>query len=118
MTITELDHLLAIDEAGVIGYDDELAIAERVQEWCDTPVGSVWGDPRWGCSLDQYRHEPLSDDTAAMIESTIAIDLARDLPSINLAAIRVTPTQPDLFAIELGIAQLSQNLVMYHKIKS
>jgi hypothetical protein len=106
----ELDYLLNASEGGVESYGEDIAAISRISEWLDTPQGQVWGSPSWGHTLTQYKHQPMSGDTAAAIENSIAAKLPIDLPDIAISYIRVEPKEIDFWHIAIGIMSISQSL--------
>lgn len=101
--MAEIDFLMAIDAEGVKSYSGVAACAEQLREWLATPVGSVWGKPDWGNKLSQFKHMPISDDTAAMIEAYLIMAMAKDLPNLQTDGIRVIPITVDLYKINIDV---------------
>ena len=100
--MTEIDYLLQLDSAGIVVYEDSSAALCQIKEWADTTIGTVWGDPKWGCPLDKYRHLPVSDDAAGIIESALAMKITEDLPDLSIGAILVTPIDVDTYQIKMA----------------
>ncbi|HHY0551942.1 TPA: hypothetical protein ACVU5P_004261 [Vibrio parahaemolyticus] len=115
--MTEIDYLLTIDADGIVTYDDEAAILAQVTEWADTPIGSVWGAPLWGNPLQRYKHLPVDNDSAGIIESSLAMKLVNDLPNIGLKGIRVTPFSVDEYQIQIAVPKVNELLTLNKKIK-
>lgn len=106
----EIDYLLTINTDGVITYDDDMAAAHQIAEWADTGVGEVWGKPLWGCPWSQYRHLPVDDDSAGIIETSLAMKMATDLPNIPIQGIRVMPGGVDLYNIQIAHSKSNQTV--------
>lgn len=113
---TEIDYLLRIDESGVQLLEGAQAVVNNITEWLDTARGSIYGRPDWGNELAMFRHEPPSETTAIAIENSVIIGLARDIPSLLIAAIRCEPheTELDMYRITVstseGIVETTLNM--------
>ncbi|HBN6266224.1 TPA: hypothetical protein L3N15_004206 [Vibrio parahaemolyticus] len=116
--MTEIDYLLTIDADGIVTYDDEDAVMAQVAEWADTPVGTLWGMPLWGNPIQKYKHLPVDNDTAGIIESSLAMKLVSDLPNISLKGIRVSPVSVDAYQIQIAVPKVSELLTLTKKVVS
>lgn len=103
MTV-ELDYLMTLEESGVVEYEGSAAAANDISEWFATPRGQVYGRPDWGNELVKFRHEPPTEATAIAIENSVVVGIARDMPYVQLAAIRCEPhaTVPDMYLIQIA----------------
>lgn len=83
--MNEIDSLLRVDTGGVIVYEGDAATRyARLDEWFNTPEGSVYGMPGWGNPLGSYKHEPTGGQYLAMLLESKLIDKLRiDLPEIT-----------------------------------
>ncbi|PLR30231.1 hypothetical protein CYR55_22370 [Chimaeribacter californicus] len=85
----EIDHLMTLESNGLKEYGGELqSKAAQLREWLDTPVGSVYGLPGWGCILNQFKHEPTNQaHVQVTIECQLLQKLAEDLPNLKITGI-------------------------------
>lgn len=98
----EIDYLMQIDTQGIVTYEDEMAVFCQITEWLDTEVGDVWGAPNWGCPVKMYMHLPVNEDTAGIIESSLATKIAEDLPNITISAVGAKPLNSDGYHIQFA----------------
>ena len=56
----ELDYLLELDTGGVKKYKGNDAMDSRINEWLDTPEGTVADDPSWGNPFRRFQFDPIS----------------------------------------------------------
>lgn len=95
----EIDPFLASDATGVIlGHGDNAWIM-RLSEWLSTPAGSVYGAPAWGNPLEQFKHEPISEDSSHLlevaVESLVISKLRDDIPGLGLQGIQCNAVSID-----------------------
>lgn len=101
----EIDYLMESNESGVIVWQDANSQLNRIREWLDTPMGTVYGWPDWGNELAQFKHEPTkSDYTAVNIEFAVLTGIARDLPGIVVQQIRCDEAEDEIdeYVITIG----------------
>ena len=106
MDNSEIDYLMRLDESGVIRHDGVNAEFNDVNEWLDTPEGSIYGKANWGHQLERYKHEPtLSPSTARLIEFSIIRKLPQDMPNIVIQSIfcEPHPKEVDRYQIRIGL---------------
>lgn len=91
--MNEIDSLLEVDSAGIITYEgDAAAKYARLQEWFNTPEGSVYGMPGWGNPIVSYKHEPTGWDYLALhLEGKLIEKLRIDLPEVGVMSIYCYP---------------------------
>lgn len=106
----EIDYLLTATIDGVQTFSDDNAALSRVAEWLDTPKGQVWGSPKWGHELTQYRHYPLNGATAAAMENSVSAKLPQDIANLTLSSVKVEPDGVDKWVITIGIQGIKQAL--------
>ena len=95
--IKEANHLFASSPSeDVEKYEDESALADRVEEWLETPQGTMAHHPAWGHNLGQFKHDPLSRDLPVLMEMAIAEKLPIDISDIVLLGIDVDFLDIDL----------------------
>lgn len=99
----EINYLMTANVDGIDTYSDEDAILARVAEWLATPRGSVWGAPKWGNRLAEFRHEPMNATTAAAIENSIATDITADISGLFLTSIKADEYSIDVWKITIWI---------------
>lgn len=113
--IKEANHLIASSaDEDVAKYVGEDAMGDRVQEWLETPEGTMANHPSWGHNLTQFKHDPLSPDLAILMELAIVAKLPRDIPDIILLGIDVTNLDIDLCRVvirhQFGYSATNVNL--------
>lgn len=91
----ELDHFLAVDEAGLLEHEDGQALNNRVSEWLATPEGTVADNPAWGHNLRPFWHDPESPLLVIQIEMAIVRKLPRDVRDVYIHRIGVAFTHKD-----------------------
>lgn len=106
----EIYYKMTANIDGVETFTGGNAKLARVAEWLDTPQGQVWGAPQWGNRLSQYRHNPLNGDTAAAIESHIAMNLPQDIADASITSIRVEPVEMDRWSIRISLSGVATEL--------
>lgn len=106
----EIYYKLSATIDGVVTHSGSEAKLARIAEWLDTPVGAVWGAPHWGNDLSQYRHMPMSGDTAAAIENHIVTKLPLDIADVSMSSIKVTPVTVDRWNVQLAISGAATNI--------
>lgn len=104
---SEIDYLMGLTSTGLKTYSTELdAKAAMLQEWIDTPVGSVYGMPGWGNILSEFKHDPIgSSHVQVALESRLLRKLSEDLPALNIKGILFTGQDFDLGVIEIRIPE-------------
>lgn len=87
----EIDFLMRVTSGGVTTYEDADALIAQLDEWLNTPRGSIYGRPDWGNLFIRYKHQPTDDSTAVIIENEILPVLKRDLPALRIGGLRCDP---------------------------
>jgi hypothetical protein len=100
----EIDRNLSVDEGGLIAPADGMALAERVNEWLDTPEGDLIDLPGWGNRLSRLKFEPPSADLDVMAEMLILEKLPSDVADISVVAASVQFAEIDRMTIEIVFA--------------
>lgn len=108
--LEELDRLMSVDpDQGVSLYHEDRAMMERILEWLETPEGTVADLPAWGHILAPFKHEPVGENLAVIIEMAIIEKLPRDVRDLIVGGIRVEPIEMDMIRIsilfQLGLFQ-------------
>lgn len=98
---SEFHYLMDWGTQGVKNYTGDQAMANKVNEWFDTPRGAIYGNPNWGHQLQKFKHEPHSDTTADDMKSSIVIDIRNDIPDIVIRLIAVVPSGMDTYDVYL-----------------
>lgn len=98
-TIEEFDHLLSGNSAGIATMQDGNALEDRVQEWLETPEGSVSDLPWWGNRLSSIKHEPQGVNLQVMAEMMIAEKLPRDVRNLQMKGILVENMDIDMVRV-------------------
>jgi phage baseplate assembly protein W len=99
----EMDMLFNTNNGGFIVYEGAAAVQHRLENWCATPRGSLFGKPAWGHTLTQFLHEPPTDTLASVIETELVIRLGEDLPEVELQWVRVEPSEEfDAYRLQIG----------------
>ncbi len=88
-------------EQDVEKHADKEALANRIQEWLLTPVGTIADKPHWGHNLGVFKFEPESPDLAIAIEMALTEKLPRDVDDIVLRGVGVEVREIDLFVITI-----------------
>lgn len=93
----EIDHLMTLETNGLKEYGGELqSKASQLREWLDTPVGSVYGRPSWGCILHQFKHQPMDSIREQVnVECRLLQKLSQDLPNLRITGISYVPRTID-----------------------
>ncbi len=100
MAIFDANYLLSsAAEADIRKYTDGAAMSARLQEWLDTPEGSVAHDPSWGHNLTPFKFDPQSKDLAIQIEMSITRKLPLDIEDIQIRGIEVTFLDKDMIKV-------------------
>lgn len=92
MIIEELDHLMGLSAAPqdvLIKYSGPNALNDRIQEWFETPEGTIADMPSWGNTLSALQHEPPSTNLEVVMEARIVKKLAVDC-DVPIYGIRLT----------------------------
>ena len=103
----EIDARMRVDENGIIiaAGEDEVWMA-RLDEWLRTPEGSVYGLPRWGNPMAEFKHEPIGSLASGVIEVAIEARLRNklneDLPGLGIEYIQCTSQGVDLLKISFN----------------
>lgn len=99
----EIDYLMRLNESGVIVHEGEDAAANNVTEWMDTPVGHVYGNPRWGNRFASFRHAPPSEAVEIGLENMIVTDLPRDVAGVVVRGVRCSAsgTEIDIYNVQI-----------------
>ena len=100
--IEEFDHLLSGDPTGLATYQDGRALEDRVQEWLETPEGTVADIPWWGNRLAYLKHEPQGVNLAVQAEMTIAEKLPRDVRNLKMRGVLVENTEIDMVRVVIS----------------
>lgn len=85
----ELDYKLEIDSHGLEVHKEGLAINNNIEEWLDTPEGTVANNPAWGHNLKPLQFEPDGEETSILIEMAISQKLPLDVRGLRIVAVRV-----------------------------
>lgn len=103
--MNEIDALMRTDAGGVVIFEgDNAAALAQLGEWLKTPVGSVWGLPAWGHTINDFLHEPSGNSTEIAIEAALITKLHQDIPNLPLQAIRCSAIEGffDLWKIDFA----------------
>lgn len=100
--IEELDHLMETDSAGIVGYEDEAALSDRIGEWCETPQGTVADLPGWGNRFAYMKHEPPGIDLEIMAEMDVIEKLPVDIKNLVVTGIVIEFREIDLLYIGIN----------------
>ena len=91
MILEEISHLLELSlspQDALAHYWGPDALNDRIQEWFETPEGTVADFPSWGNNLEPFKHEPLSVHLAVVMEAKIIPKLSQDC-GLPVSGIRV-----------------------------
>lgn len=102
--IEELDHLLQTGDAGIVHHEDNAALNDRLQEWLETPEGTVVDLPGWGNRLAYMKHEPPGNHLNIMAEMDIIEKLPRDINNLSVSGILVEFREIDLLWIGINFS--------------
>jgi len=89
--ISEINHLmeLSVSPQNVLSiHTGAEALNERIQEWFETPAGTVANLPSWGNTLAGLKHEPLSTQLEVTMEAAVFKKLSEDC-GFAISGIRV-----------------------------
>jgi len=98
-TIEEFDHLLAGDPTGLATHADGNALEDRIQEWLETPEGTVADMPWWGNRLGAIKHEPQGASLQVMAEMSIVEKLPVDVRNVQVKGVLVENIEIDLVRV-------------------
>lgn len=102
--IEELDHLFKIGDGGIVHYEDNAALNDRLQEWLETPEGTVADLPAWGNRLAYMKHEPPGVHLNIMAEMDIIEKMPRDIDNLSVSGILVEFKEIDLLWIGINFS--------------
>lgn len=100
--IEEIDHLFDTDDSGLARYEDNSALDDRIQEWMETPEGTVADLPGWGNRLAYMKHEPPGDHLNIMAEMDIIEKMPRDINNLVISGVSVEFREIDLLWIGIN----------------
>ena len=114
-SINEADHLFRSSPGEDIKrYEGENSFSDRIEEWFETPMGTMAHHPSWGHNLAQFKHDPQSRDLPILMEMAVAEKLPIDIADIVLKGISVTYLDIDLCKIvvlhQFGYNEANVNL--------
>jgi hypothetical protein len=98
-TIEEFDHLLAGDPAGLATHQDNNALEDRIQEWLETPEGTIADLPWWGNRLGAIKHEPQGVSLQVKAEMSIVEKLPLDVRNVQVKGILVENMEIDMVRV-------------------
>lgn len=98
-TIEEFDHLLSGDPTGLAVHQDGSALEDRIQEWLETPEGTVADMPWWGNKLSSIKHEPQGVNLQVMSEMLIAEKLPSDIRNVQMKGVLVENMDIDMVKV-------------------
>ena len=101
--IEEKSYLLNTSEYGLTLFQDAAALEDRINEWFDTPAGTVADFPSWGHNLTQFKFEPPGIILNSMTEMAIIDKIRYDIPDILVKMINVEFTEIDLLMIRMDV---------------
>lgn len=87
----EIDFLMRVTAGGLSTSSGNDAKLARLDEWLNTPRGSIYGRPNWGNIFTKYKHQPTDESTAVIIENESLPILRVDLPDVRILGIRCDP---------------------------
>ncbi|EIH4659274.1 hypothetical protein B6P79_003803 [Escherichia coli] len=113
----EIDALLKTNESGVIIAEGNTATwMARLDEWLQTPEGSVYGLPSWGNPMAEFKHEPFGSEAShvveVVIEGRMLTKIRQDLPGLNIQGIRCTSISEDSMLISFHAMGGSMDIIM------
>lgn len=76
-------------------YDKD-ALSSRINEWFQTPVGSLADYPEWGHNLESFKFDPEDINFAVSIELFVVEKIPNDIEDLILKGIRVVFIEIDL----------------------
>jgi hypothetical protein len=90
------------------------AISERIQEWFETPAGTIADLPHWGHNLSSFQHDSGFNEMAIGIELSIVEKLPIDVDGVVLRGVGVEEVAIDAYRIyiihQLGMTVAELNL--------
>lgn len=95
----ELDYLLELDTGGAKKYKGNDAMDSRINEWLDTPEGTVADDPSWGNPFRRFQFDPISPFFEVEVQMAVAGKIRQDIPSLAMIGIAVESISNDLVLI-------------------
>ena len=98
-SIEEIDHLLMVGPTGLVTYQDAQALEDRIQEWLETPEGTVSDMPWWGNRLAYLKHEPIGINLQVMAEMFIVQKLPFDVRNLQMRGILVESIDIDMIRV-------------------
>ena len=79
--LEELDHLMELSispQDALARYEGPDALNDRIEEWFETPEGTIADLPFWGNMLWMFQHEPPSVHLEVFMEAKIIKKLSSD----------------------------------------
>lgn len=99
---SEIEFLMEINSGGIVIKEGAQAYLEMIREWLYTRVNSRYGNPGWGNSISQYKHEPTSSNVECSVENSILLKLAEDIPNFQVTSIRCESVNKDIYKVSIS----------------
>ena len=106
MKLEEINHLMELSlspQDALAHYYGPDALNDRIQEWFETPQGTVADFPSWGNNLGPFKHEPISVHLEVMMEALIIPKLSQDC-GIQVSGIHVEALDIDKVRVVISYA--------------
>ncbi len=100
--IEEFDHLMMMDDAGIMQYDDEMALDDRIREWFETPQGSISDLPAWGHNLSRLKFEPAGISLNVMARLNVMEKMPHDIANLQILSIGLNFLEVDRLIISIN----------------
>ncbi len=112
--MNEIDSLMRVGSDGVNTHSgNALSLSSRLDEWLETPEGSIYGLPGWGNNLARFKHEPTNVFTEVAIENSVITKLRIDIPELKLIGIRCQELSVDIYKVDFLVPEgiISKSLI-------
>jgi len=100
--IEEFDHLMTMDDTGIVQYEDGIALNDRMQEWFETPQGSIADLPAWGHNLSRLKFEPSGISLNVMARLNVMEKMPKDFPDLQILSIGLDFLEIDRLIISIN----------------
>jgi len=102
MGVTEYNYLLSSSsDSDIEKFSDGDALGNRINEWLETPVGTIADWPEWGNNLNAFKFEPQGINLEVAMELAIVEKLGNDVKDLIFVGVSVEFIEIDLFVVTI-----------------
>lgn len=100
--IDELHHLMNTSPTGIKKVSGAYGMVDRIEEWLQTPQGTLIDMPSWGHNLKPFQHEPPGESLNVMLEMAIANKMPMDIDNLMVNGIKAEFVEIDLCILTIN----------------